>query len=158
MKLELAVQYAGKATDVPRRALLARWAREALRGVRRERIGLGIRLVGAAEGAALNRRYRRKRHPTNVLSFPFEAPAGIRSHFLGDLVICTPVVRREARARRIPLEAHWAHMVVHGIMHLRGYDHQRDDEANQMERKEARVLRRLGFDDPYRLSRLAVKP
>jgi len=157
MMLRMDVQVAGKARDIPHRTTFSRWAREALRGVRRKRIGVGIRVVSEAESAALNTRYRGRRRATNVLSFNFEPPKGVKSDFIGDLVICAPVVRREARAQRIPIEAHWAHMVVHGIMHLRGYDHQRIDEATVMERKEARVLKRLGFDDPYRTSHPAVQ-
>ena len=156
MMLRLDVQYAGKGKDVPQQPAFRRWAREALRGIRRKRVGLGIRVVNEAESASLNSRYRGKRSSTNVLSFSFEAPRGVKSDFLGDLVICAPVVRREAKSRGIPVSAHWAHMVVHGIMHLRGYDHQHDDEAKHMERKEARVLKRLGFDDPYQPSHPAV--
>jgi len=156
MIVRLDVQVAGKAKNVPRRATIQRWVREALRGLRRKRVGLGIRVVNESESASLNTRYRGKRKSTNVLSFRFDPPPGVKSDFLGDLVICAPVVQREARVQRIPAQAHWAHMVVHGIMHLRGYDHQRIDEANVMERKEARVLKRLGFDDPYRLSHSSI--
>jgi len=157
MMLRLDVQVAGKATNIPGRTAFRRWAREALRGVRRKKVGLGIRVINEAESVALNSRYRSKRKSTNVLSFNFEPPPGVKSDYLGDLVICAPVVRREARAQKVPAQAHWAHMVVHGIMHLRGYDHQRDDEASVMERKEARVMKRLGFDDPYRLSLSPVR-
>ena len=112
-------------------------------------MALGVRIVAARESAALNRRYRGKSGCTNVLSFPFEAPTGTRSDMLGDLVICAPVVLREARVLRRPAPAHWAHMVVHGILHLRGYDHGNKKDAAVMERREARVLRALGVANPY---------
>jgi probable rRNA maturation factor len=106
-------------------------------------------VVGAAESRRLNARYRGKDKPTNVLSFPpAPLPAGdLRP--LGDLVICAQVVRSEARQQRKPLEAHWAHLVVHGALHLIGYDHEREAEAKRMERREVAVLRRLGYANPY---------
>jgi len=149
MRLQLSVQYATARDGLPRKEAVARWVRAALKGVRRHRVALNVRIVGANESAQLNARYRRKRKPTNVLSFPFDAPPGTHSDLLGDVAICAPVVRREARAKRVAERAHWAHMVVHGIMHLRGYDHHNDDEADVMEAKEARVLKRLGFPNPY---------
>ncbi len=149
MKLQLCVQYGIARAGLPAATTLRRWARAALQGLRRERVALGVRFVGGAESAALNRRYRHKSGPTNVLSFPFEAPAGVRSEMLGDLVICAPVVRREARAQQKPERAHWAHMVVHGILHLRGYDHRNREDAAVMEQREIRILRELGFANPY---------
>lgn len=133
----------------PTPALIRRWARAALADARQREVQLGVRIVNDRESAALNTRYRRKRGPTNVLSFPFEAPAGLASAVLGDLIICAPVVNREAKAKNVASAAHWAHMVVHGIMHLRGYDHQSRRGAAIMERKEAAVLEQLGFADPY---------
>ena len=117
--------------------------------MRRRETWIGIRIVNERESAALNTRYRRKPKSTNVLAFPFEPPVGVASVILGDLVICAPVVNREAKAKSLAPAAHWAHMVVHGIMHLRGYDHQSRREAAIMERKEAAVLAKLGFADPY---------
>lgn len=149
MNLTVNVQYATKPPGVPTRSAIARWARAALKGLRRKSVGVGVRIVGRAESALLNKRYRNKKGPTNVLSFPFENPPGVRSDILGDLVICAPVVRREARAKAVPEKAHWAHMVVHGIMHLRGYDHETKKGAVVMENIEARILKRLGFSDPY---------
>jgi probable rRNA maturation factor len=114
---------------------------------------LGVRVVGSAESRRLNARYRGKDKPTNVLSFP-PAPLpdlAADSRPLGDLVICAQVVRSEAREQRKPLEAHWAHLVVHGALHLVGYDHEREAEAKRMERREITVLRRLGFANPYRV-------
>jgi len=145
----LSVQYGVARAGLPADFALRRWARAALKGLRRRRVALGLRIVGGAESAALNNRFRRKSHPTNVLSFPFEAPPGTRSDFLGDLVICAPVVRREARVQRIPVNAHWAHMVVHGILHLRGYDHRKRQDAAVMEKMEIRLLKELGYANPY---------
>ena len=128
---------------------IRRWARAALADSRRRETCIGIRIVNERESAALNARYRRKQKSTNVLSFPFESPPGAASTVLGDLVICAPVVNREAKAKNMASAAHWAHMVVHGIMHLRGYDHQSRRDAAIMERKETAVLKGLGFADPY---------
>jgi len=142
------VDYASR-RFAPTPALIRRWARAALADARLRQAWLGVRIVNERESAALNTRYRRKRGSTNVLSFPFEPPPGVASAVLGDLVICAPVVNREAKAKSVASAAHWAHMVVHGIMHLRGYDHQTRRDAAVMERKEAAVLKGLGFADPY---------
>ena len=142
------VQYASR-RKAPTAALIRRWALAALADSQQRETWIGVRIVNDRESAVLNARYRRKRGSTNVLSFPFEPPAGVASEVLGDLVICAPVVNREAKAKRVAPAAHWAHMVVHGIMHLRGYDHQTRRDAAIMERKEAAVLKDLGFADPY---------
>ncbi len=130
------------------------WARAAL-GRRAGGRELAVRIVGARESRRLNARYRGRDRPTNVLSFGVDQaawPAGVPSVEppLGDLVICSPVVRDEARKQRKSLRAHWAHLVVHGALHLAGYDHERPEEALRMERREIAVLRRLGFANPYR--------
>lgn len=147
----------------PRSREIAAWAASAL-GASAARGELGVRVVGAAESRRLNARFRGKDKPTNVLSFPpaplptglFPAPAtrgrdGGGAQPLGDLVICAQVARSEARAQGKPLKAHWAHLVVHGALHLIGYDHERQAEAKRMERREIAVLRRLGFANPYRI-------
>ena len=108
-----------------------------------------LRVVGMAEGRSLNGSFRHRNHATNVLSFPYD-----RRH--GDVVLCHPVIRQEAKEQRKPLAAHYAHLVVHGILHLRGHDHLRKSDAARMERMETRILRRLGFGDPY-LQHAAVK-
>jgi probable rRNA maturation factor len=149
MKLQLSVQYGMARAGTPAGSTLRRWAHAALKSLRRRRVVLGVRIVGNAESAALNGRFRHKSYPTNVLSFPFEAPPGTRSDILGDLVICAPVVRREARAQRKPANAHWAHMLVHGILHLRGYDHRNRQDAAVMEKMEIRLLKELGYGNPY---------
>jgi probable rRNA maturation factor len=136
----------------PTRRDLTRWANAALGrgGAGRE---LGVCTVGAAECARLNARFRGRDRPTNVLSFP-AAPlpraAGAAAVPLGELVICPQVLRAEARAQAKPLRAHWAHLVVHGALHLAGYDHVRSSDARRMQRREVAVLRRLGFANPYR--------
>jgi probable rRNA maturation factor len=136
----------------PQRADLERWASAAL-GRRAAGAELGVRVVGAAESRRLNARYRGRDQPTNVLSFPppaLPARAHAVARALGDLVICPRVLRGEARAQAKTLRAHWAHLVVHGTLHLIGYDHQRAADARRMERREIAVLRRLGFANPYR--------
>ncbi|ANO32308.1 rRNA maturation RNase YbeY [Vibrio breoganii] len=110
---------------------------------------LTIRIVDSEESHQLNHDYRGKDKPTNVLSFPFEAPPGVEINLLGDLVICKQVVEDEAAAQQKPLTAHWAHMVVHGSLHLLGYDHIQDEEAEEMESLETEIMQGLGFDDPY---------
>jgi probable rRNA maturation factor len=137
----------------PPRRDLAVWADTALgrRAVGRE---IGVSVVGPAESRRLNAQFRGKDKPTNVLSFPvaeLPAPAAAdEPRPLGDLVICPQVLRTEAREQKKSLRAHWAHLVVHGSLHLIGYDHERDSDADRMERREIAVLRRLGFPNPYR--------
>ena len=140
-------------TWAPARRELAAWASTALgrQAVGRE---IGVSVVGPAESRRLNARFRGKDKPTNVLSFPVaelpEAGASDEPRPLGDLVICPQVLRTEAREQKKSLRAHWAHLVVHGSLHLIGYDHIHDADADRMERREIAVLRRLGFANPYR--------
>ncbi|MDN3609309.1 rRNA maturation RNase YbeY [Vibrio ostreicida] len=108
-----------------------------------------VRIVDEQESHQLNHEYRGKAKPTNVLSFPFEAPPGIDIDLLGDLVICRQIVEQEAQTQSKPLMAHWAHMVVHGSLHLLGYDHIDDDEAEEMESLETEIMQDMGFEDPY---------
>lgn len=108
-----------------------------------------VRIVDSAESQQLNSDYRGKDKPTNVLSFPFEVPAGIELDLLGDLVICKQVVELEAEEQQKPLTAHWAHMVIHGTLHLLGYDHIDDEEAEVMESLETEIMQELEFEDPY---------
>jgi len=149
VRLALNVQNASTADWVPAEKSVRRWARAALGGSGRERVELTVRMVDAEEGAQLNQDYRHKSGPTNVLSFPFEDPPGVSTHLLGDLVVCAPVVAREAREQGKALEAHWAHMVVHGVLHLCGYDHEDEAQALGMESLETRILGGLGYPDPY---------
>ena len=148
MTVALAVQRAATSKSIPTKARLLGYAKAALEG-RRDAVELVIRIVDEAESRALNRQYRGIDRPTNVLSFPFEAPPQVPSDHIGDLVICAPVVEREAADQGKPLEAHWAHMVVHGVLHLLGYDHETDEDAATMEGLEIAILGRLGFPNPY---------
>lgn len=147
--MDLEIQNASGSTRVPAKADCERWAAAALRG-RREGAEISLRIVDEEESAALNGRYRGKAGPTNVLSFPFEPLPGLPDlALIGDLAICAPVVEREAQEQGKPLEAHWAHMVVHGILHLLGHDHFDEAEALVMEASETQILTGLGFPPPY---------
>ncbi len=139
--LSLTIQRATRATPVPRAALLRRAAQAAS-----QRPGeVTLRVVGEAEGRRLNRDYRGKDYATNVLSFAYDdAPA-----VCGDLVLCAPVLQREAAEQGKSLEAHYAHLVVHGLLHLQGYDHEDEDDAVRMEQIERRIVMELGYSDPY---------
>jgi probable rRNA maturation factor len=138
-------------TWAPPRSDLTAWASTAL-GRKAAGREIGVSVVGPTESRRLNAQYRGRDKPTNVLSFPVpripESPGEPRP--LGDLVICPQVLRTEAREQKKTLRAHWAHLVVHGSLHLIGYDHERDSDAERMERREIAVLRRLGFANPYR--------
>ena len=147
MTAEIEIQRASSATDLPCDEDFQRWVSAAL--LSRENNSIVIRLVDSEESRQLNNNYRGVDKPTNVLSFPFEAPAGIADNFLGDIVICAPVVEQESRRQNKPRQAHWAHMVAHGMLHLQGYDHQNDQQAGEMERLEGEILATLGFPDPY---------
>ena len=147
------IQWATDAPDAPDESDLQRWAlaaAEAAGGV----VGdITLRIVDDEEIRVLNRDYRGKDKPTNVLSFPFDMPEGLPDDaiapLLGDIVICADVVRREAAEKNKTVEAHWAHMVIHGVLHLLGYDHIDDDDAEQMESLEILALAGQGFPDPY---------
>lgn len=144
--IALELQQASCSPQVPDARSFELWAQAALR---REVAEIVIRVVDEEESAELNTQYRQKAGPTNVLSFPFEAPPGVDTEILGDLVICAPVVEREAREQGKEAVAHWAHMVVHGVLHLQGYDHIDDEEAMTMEAEEVAIMRLLGFANPY---------
>jgi probable rRNA maturation factor len=153
MPLEIDLQPAASNVAIPGESLFHRWVAAALEG-RRADAELAVRIVDEAEGLELNSRYRGRDYATNVLSFPVELPEGVDLPMLGDLVICAAVVNREAQEQGKSSEAHWAHMVVHGVLHLLGYDHQRDDEAEVMENIEREIMARLGYPDPYAEDRL----
>jgi probable rRNA maturation factor len=141
-RLSLSVQYAAGDDDAPPRPLLRRWAAAALTGDAE----VTLRFVDAVEGELLNRSYRRRRGPTNVLSFVYDGQPGIVH---GDVVLCLPLVRQEAAEQGKTLAAHCAHLVVHGMLHLQGYDHRRSSEAATMEAREIAILAALGIADPY---------
>ncbi len=151
MNLEIDLQQATDATGLPSASQFQTWVTTALAG-ERDQAELTIRLVDKAESQQLNNTYRGKDKPTNVLSFPFEAPPGIEIDLLGDLVICAPVVAEEALAQEKTAMDHWAHLVIHGTLHLLGHDHQTDDEAEEMESLEIALLAKLGISDPYNRS------
>lgn len=134
--------------SLPSESELTLWFTETVKAFRQQ-AEVTIRLVDEEESQALNRDYRHKDKPTNVLSFPFEVPKGIELDLLGDLVICRQVVEREAKEQNKDLSAHWAHMVVHGSLHLLGYDHIQDEEAQEMESLEITIMQSLGFTNPY---------
>jgi probable rRNA maturation factor len=178
-RIELDVSYAAQRPWVPRRAQFAIWANAALRAAARSRpadaaeratarvaarfardvtrvptdfatrVVISVRVVGAARSRSLNAQYRHKNRPTNVLSFSGAGISPDGRNYLGELVICAPVVAHEAESQGKTLEAHWAHMTVHGTLHLLGFDHQRSAEARKMSRREVQILDRLGFSDPY---------
>jgi probable rRNA maturation factor len=141
--LELALQYAAPRAGLPARASVAAWLRAALARAAR----ITVRFVGAAEGRRLNRDFRRRDYATNVLTFAYGAARG--SALEGDIVLCAPVVAREARAQGKALRAHYAHLAVHGALHLQGHDHEGPRAAASMEARERRIMRQLGFGDPY---------
>jgi probable rRNA maturation factor len=150
--LDLTVQKAIEGEDrlsAPRKHQIRRWAQAALSRA----ADVTVRLVGEAEGRALNQDYRGKDHPTNVLTFVYD-PDGDGKHgggapLRGDLVLCVPVVAREAREQNKALDAHFAHLVVHGMLHLQGFDHEDKDAAECMEARERDILHALGYADPY---------
>jgi len=153
MELELDLQNAISAADsqrlgVPTDARFEQWVAAALDG-RLDEAQLTIRITDEAEIRELNATYRGKDKPTNVLSFPFEAPPGVDIPLLGDIIICAAVVEHEASEQGKALEAHWAHMVIHGTLHLLGYDHIEEGEAEEMEGLEIRLLAGLGYANPY---------
>ena len=146
MTLEVLLRYRTRRPWAPGPRTLRGWARLAAGAKNGE---LGIRVVGSAESRVLNLQYRGKPAPTNLLSFPMKAGAGANHGLIGDIVVCAPVVAREAREQGKTLRAHWAHMVIHGTLHLLGFDHERATDARRMEGRERQLLARLGFADPY---------
>ncbi|UUC38478.1 rRNA maturation RNase YbeY [Xanthomonas oryzae pv. oryzae] len=152
IRLDVAVSYALPRAGLPSAVSFRKWVAAALKGRIRE-ADLAVRLVDEKEGCSLNHHYRGKDYATNVLSFPAELPEGlpkgIKMPLLGDLVICAPVVAREAAEQGKSLAAHYAHLTVHGTLHLLGWDHDDDKEADAMEQLEREILADLGIDDPY---------
>ena len=141
------VQRATRAANLPSDLQFRRWAKAAHAGT----LDVTVRIVGTREGQELNRRFRGRDYATNVLTFVYD---GAASTLCGDIVLCAPVVRREALAQGKALDAHYAHLLVHGILHLTGHDHEADADAVRMERAERRILARLGYADPYAIGTL----
>ncbi len=158
MTIDVEVQYALEAEGIPDQARIQYWVESALtlsKEVEKEneQAEVVVRVVSREESAQLNQQYRGKQGATNVLSFPFEMPDEVKEsgdmNLLGDLVICAPVVEEQAQEQGKELFAHWAHMVVHGCLHLTGYDHQVSVEAEEMESLETTILAGMGFSSPY---------
>ena len=150
MNLSIDIQKACASEDSPDEDSIKRWVSAAIRDERDE-CELSIRIVDEQESADFNQRYRGKSGATNVLSFPFDAVTPEPLPILGDLVICAPVLVREAAEQQKTITAHWAHIVIHGVLHLLGYDHIEDQDAEQMESLETAIMLVLDFPPPYRI-------
>ena len=148
IQFDVSVSYGLPRAGLPASVSFRRWAAAAAEG-RIRKADLAIRIVDSKEGRALNRHYRGKDYATNVLSFPAELPEGVKLPLLGDLVICAPVVAKEAREQGKALAAHYAHLTIHGVLHLLGLNHEDEREAEAMELIERDILAGLGFPDPY---------
>jgi len=154
MSLDIDLQIACEERAIPSVTQFSHWVAQALQAAEYDDTDnipteMTLRIVDSEESQTLNMTYRGKDRSTNVLSFPFETPEDIPLALLGDLIICAPVVEREAAEQNKPLEAHWAHMTVHGTLHLLGYDHIDEQDAETMEALEVQTLANLGFADPY---------
>lgn len=146
--VDISVQRACEHPGVPEDEQFKHWVSLAL-GPERAGAAVCIRLVDEDEGRTLNLKWRERDQATNVLSFPAELPEGAGIDFIGDLVLCVPVIEREAQEQGKPLFDHWAHLVIHGVLHLRGFDHISEQQAKQMEAREIELLAGLGIPDPY---------
>lgn len=148
MSIEVAVQYATDWPDLPDENQLKLWVKAALKGLKENAV-LTIRIVDEDEGTQLNERWRKSQGPTNVLSFSHEGEPEIAPDLLGDIVVCAPVVAREAKEQNKDIDAHWAHMVIHGVLHLNGFDHIKPEDADTMENLEIKILEELNYNNPY---------
>jgi probable rRNA maturation factor len=148
---ELDVQYAVTTADLPTVADFQTWVDDTLNFMRYNKTApeLTLRIVDLSEGRDLNKQWRHRDYATNVLSFPFECPPGVPLNLLGDIVLCAPVVAQEAQDQGKISQAHWAHLVVHGVLHLLGYDHLSDEEAQEMETLEIEILQHFNYPNPY---------
>jgi len=154
--VQVYVQDVSLNADVPGHAEIKQWAKTTLRECEYHDVELTIRVVDEPAISALNQRFRSKKGSTNVLAFPFVDPPGLNTNLIGDVVVCAPVIAREAKHSSQSLIEHWAHIVVHGVLHLCGYDHQRHVEAQTMQQVECAVLKQLGFSDPYAEPTIAI--
>ena len=145
------VQVASESASIPSENSIINKIKKILELTDNKNKTISIRVVDQAESQSLNSQFRGKDKPTNVLSFPSAVPAEIDPDYLGDIVICAPVVEREAAEQGKPVAAHWAHMLTHGILHLQGHDHVEAEEAEAMENLERELLKQMGYDDPYRV-------
>jgi probable rRNA maturation factor len=142
------IQVLSDALGLPDEQQIQQWIDAALEGQERD-TEIVVRIVNVHESAQLNKQYRHKPGPTNILSFPADIPDGIGLNLLGDLVVCAPVLEREALEQNKPLDHHWAHIIIHGTLHLLGYDHLEEGEAEIMEDKEINILQKLNIPNPY---------
>lgn len=148
LSVELDLQYASQSDELPSEDEVNDWVAAALQDRHIEPVALTIRFVDEVESAELNEAYRKKTGPTNVLSFPYEGMA-LTPALLGDIIICAPVVMREAQEQQKTIKSHWCHMVIHGVLHLLGYDHINGQEADEMEAEEVELMAALGYTNPY---------
>ena len=144
--IKVEVQYAASADNIPSEDTFQLWVGQIEVDAVQD---VALRIVDEAEMAQLNEQYRKKTGPTNVLSFPADLPDGVDVPFLGDIIMCAPVVAKEATDQGKSIDSHWAHMTVHGILHLQGYDHIDEAEAGKMESLEIKIMHKLGFANPY---------
>ena len=145
---QIEIQTIFNSNGQPDQETIQRWIDAALEGFNQD-TEIVVRIVDVQESAELNEQYRHKRGPTNILTFPVEVPEGIELNLLGDLVVCAPVLEKEALEQHKVLTDHWAHIIVHGVLHLLGYDHIDDNEAELMESKEITILNKLNIKNPY---------
>lgn len=148
MSIDIEVQYATESRSLPDTKKIKNWVKSSLNN-EVKRAEITIRIVDEDEGARLNEKWRSVSGPTNVLSFPYNEDIKNLETVQGDVILCAPVIFREAKQQDKPVDAHWAHMVIHGTLHLQGYDHIQEDDANKMESLETDILNKLHFPDPY---------
>jgi probable rRNA maturation factor len=148
MPIEVDVQYAADGPDLPDESQIELWVETAL-GSLKENAEVTIRIVDEDEGTQLNEQWRKSQGPTNVLSFTYEGEPKIAPGLLGDIVVCAPVVAREAKEQNKNINAHWAHMIIHGVLHLNGFDHIKPEDADRMENLEIKILEQLNYNNPY---------
>ncbi len=148
MTVNLTIQNICQANDIPSHDTMTQWANSALQT--EQEVELCVRIVDQEEIQQLNADYRGKNQPTNILSFPFDMHnVDLDVPILGDLVICADIIHSESKAQHKSRSAHWAHMIIHGVLHLQGFDHETDEQAEQMEKKEIELLAKFGYDNPY---------
>ena len=147
--IKVDIQRASKSKNLPENKQIRNWIKKTLSSVKKQDIELTVRMVDEGEGAELNEQWRKRKGPTNVLSFPSEDAEKYTPGYIGDIVLCVPVINREAGEQKKSLESHWAHMIIHGTLHLLGYDHIKAEDAEEMELHEIRILESMGYKNPY---------
>ncbi len=148
MSINLDIQNVSGSDNLPDNESITKWAGLAL-DKQHQDAEITLRVVDINEGQTLNKEWRKKDSATNVLSFPVGEPIEHAPNLLGDIVVCAPIVEKEAKEQGKSIEAHWAHLIIHGILHLQGYDHESDEEASVMETKEIKILKKAGYTNPY---------